>query len=774
MKTKVQVMLMLMLMAGLSINGCSAEEEEYEEEIEAGEMQRALWGRRTINMGESFDVHKNELLNAKCVNYKRPPTVKLPNVGDISIIKNMSYGKMKDKLDVNAELELDVKGFKLAGAASYVDDNTSDEFSSTISVMVRVADGEVSLIDDSISVNENGEYEMVEEQVIYLNDLGRSAYMMTDRSRQAEKCGTNFIARKKFGATYMATLKIMWDNLTAKQAFDGSLEASYKDYFKIKGQVGMLLEEAKQNFNLEINISLRGGNAMALSEFLPENLTKCKPENYLDCLAVFDDAYDKAKEFRKLFVNEVHRLKAVADAQKASSEGEVEYNVDTLPIDYSWFYEYGVELGSYDRVYLNDGSDGTGLEPVHWAPYGVSGMELDSVLEKRAFMGKEYMDTKKLIARAEFLMENDYRLTTERKDDLRGFQRKAVEVLRLIGTRVGPCYVDLRTDANACLMSLEQYDTDREQEEYKLNKSLLVIPIETIGDWCHKYNLRLHSDDRLKELMLPLSARTTLNALFKETLNDQVPVISNGSPECGEGESTTCDYAFDDKSVSTNLIVAYDDSESGIAFGEGTVLQLHCSKIQEQLSGLRTLNLNKHDETGVRGDLPNISNIEPLLTIKGLSELKLNGHEIGTSIQFINKLEKIESLYLDDTGLTSLAGIDQLTDLYHLSLADNNIRRIGLASIGAGAADTLSGLELLETLDLSGNKTLVTIDLDRLVYLNSLKMTGVNKLRNFWSAMQSLNDNMDDWNTLVVDVNAPNICNPVNWRSFDQVQVNCI
>jgi len=257
---------------------------------------------------------------------------------------------------------------------------------------------------------------------------------------------------------------------------------------------------------------------------------------------------------------------------------------------------------------------------------------------------------------------------------------------------------------------------------------------KVVADFDSAVTIDLRWNDITGSIPSELAMKNNLNLFLSDNKIDVIPdEVCNSSWNGGNSEDSTCDFILCDKGTFNALGRSQSDLPCEICPGEADDTQYYGSTqcgqdIEKFILNAFYINLNGPDwthsdnwlihneicewygitcyedgaqEGKVKSIILDNNNMHgeistSIYDLSYLSHLELRGNNITLPLEGIDKLNYLDTLYLSETGMTSLAGIGQAKSLTTLHLTSNNLE--------GPLPDEFFDLENLEYVFLNYNK----------------------------------------------------------------------
>jgi hypothetical protein len=561
-----------------------------------------------------------------------------PSIGNLMIKQNASFDDISKVLTAGGELSLDVSAVKVKGSVTYANEMKSDTYSHTFMISVNSGQGQYGLKQQGGKVT--------------LNDLGVRAKGLSDAQERIKRCGTQFVARKSLGTSFVAILKFEFANKAQKDAFGGKINLEISDMIKGSAEVNYALNTASEDANVTLSAIQIGGDATSLTKLISDDVASCSSKNRDACKKSIAKIIEYAsKEFPAQFLDK-------DDATKV------------LPERYATM---GYQYADYDSV-----------DP-DWTLPSVAPETLQALDYNRRYFGELLLDEQSNYNRASALLRSGMKISPQELEGIRAVQKVITDRMSLISGAAQACY---SYNWESCRQAIERTKQDivAPQYHYDVTK-LVIIPSDMMG-WCSKLNQygyirsqgNLGKDDPILSTILTGDEIATLVKIFAELKpNNKTLGLSAEETDpaqyhiAGKIDCAKVDLAIRavsaDKVTLTQSTLRNIDPLASLSYTEK--LDLSNNKIQDAL---------------------------PLSKLNYLLEVDLSHNWLQTFGGFRDTY--VAKLFLSDNHLThgtsssvdslfrELSGSGSLTELY----LENNPKLRNLGS--------LSNLPSLETLDL--------------------------------------------------------------------------
>ena len=191
--------------------------------------------------------------------------------GTIEFIKDASAGDLMSKVAGGLDVNMKVAGGKVSGGAEVALSSASTNRSATLTYIARLKSN--SLIADPASgsnpwaLTAYGKQIQAELSNIPLSDSQKRIDFITS------KCGTHYLSRVQFGATFIANLKIATRRESDKEVVSGKLNAKIAAG---KGSADLCINKGELASDVKVNLSIYqfGGNPVSLGSVLSNPVEK--------------------------------------------------------------------------------------------------------------------------------------------------------------------------------------------------------------------------------------------------------------------------------------------------------------------------------------------------------------------------------------------------------------------------------------------------------------------------------------------------------------------
>ncbi len=653
MRIKVKHVL-LGLSAGAFLFGCSSDKSSKLVGSKAAEPQ----------IGEGYNSYTDTYTNTSCISTSSDNIIFTPpRIGSVIYKQDSGFEELIDLMSGGGSADLSLESVSASGSIDFVNNNRASTYSATYVLAIDQQAGSYSLDYQSLpTLNDYGKYLVGHE----VDDAGKeipraSALEMT------EACGTGFVSGKRLMANFVAVMKFEFANETDKDKFQGQLAIAASD-FDIAGELKVALENVSEKASISLSVYQMGGNATAL----PKVLGGSSDEDP-DVSGELEEQNDRAYDILECSAKDKTKC---LDAW----ENVIDYAVNNFP---SQFAKADGSLDP-DRFITVDYD----YSPYTMAYPGWNGKKptedvLQTINAHRTTLGLRYLEEEAALNRARLLLDSG--LISDANE-----RAKVIEIADVIANRIDVilssgryCY-DIVDDSAQCEKAIQ--DTKRQLasdvadngNQISYDPTALAIIPQNFLDWCEKfktwYHVRNENGYAIANTVLGPEARHTFQKIVELLLGIEIDISSveeGQEPPANSPASLVCESLSAQAGRITELVL----SDSYIFNVEPIASLPYLNKVVlsnnyisdtlplAKLKFLEELDLNKArvgNLTGLGSSKVrnlNLSNngliaddiMWSLSGAKYLKDLNLNANEYLDSLEGLENLPRLETLFIDGT-----------------------------------------------------------------------------------------------------------------------------
>lgn len=209
---------------------------------------------KVLVLGQGYDDH-SEVAKANCIKFDFKDSEVIYTGSQSTTTKferGMSYESLKALLDVKVKGKLSYGVYNAKGAASFLNESKTNEYSESITFSTIV----------------NGKSAQLKK--LDLSQLGQKMKNTFDSNRIMETCGNHFVRTVDLGSMLLYNVKFDFKNEDIKSKFEAEIDFNYASIFSVSGSAKVADDRFKNNVNVKIFAMQVGGKNQKLSKILTE------------------------------------------------------------------------------------------------------------------------------------------------------------------------------------------------------------------------------------------------------------------------------------------------------------------------------------------------------------------------------------------------------------------------------------------------------------------------------------------------------------------------
>ncbi len=198
---------------------------------------------------------------------------------EVTYAQDVTYDQVVDTVSGGLNLGVKINIFDIKGAADFASQESSDAFSSTITLTSSAAVKSAVL------------------QNVRLNDLGKAMIQPENKAKIRSACGDEFVSQINYSAKLFVNTKFHFTSAQDRQEFKGNAHLSLLAIGEIGGQISILSDNIKKNSSVSITARQIGGNPEELSKILDDSVISCNLAEFeTKCLPMLKALVKYARE----------------------------------------------------------------------------------------------------------------------------------------------------------------------------------------------------------------------------------------------------------------------------------------------------------------------------------------------------------------------------------------------------------------------------------------------------------------------------------------------
>lgn len=274
--SKTKISLLSIAMTSLMISCGRSEKSSLDTEI-SGQATNVPSGI----LGQGFRSDTQTIVMGNCV---AADMIFAGNVeGNVEYKQDLTFDEVLDTISGGLNMGVKFKIFDIKGAAEYASKESSDDFSSTISI-ISSADLKRATMNP---------------QTVRLTDLGRSALDANGnvKATVARDCGDEFVSQITYSAKLFINAKFRFQSAQDKEEFKGNASVSLAGLGEIGGNLSKLSDRLKKSTSVSISARQIGGSPEKLGQILHTSVLTCNLADFeTKCMPMLENLVNYASK----------------------------------------------------------------------------------------------------------------------------------------------------------------------------------------------------------------------------------------------------------------------------------------------------------------------------------------------------------------------------------------------------------------------------------------------------------------------------------------------